>query len=128
MSQRIPTLEQAIQEYCDELHSYISDASKSVNGCRTRLDISLMSMHELEQQCDYWEKAVIASIEEDKAREERAIVMFEKLVTDTIKMGASDRDTAIQWISETTTYSLMPGLESLCHIHDLPYNYFTNAS
>ena len=94
MNPVIPT----IAELKDDLYGYISDASKDAQGFRTRMDISGMTIEQLMVEADYWESRVVEAIAEEREREAEAIVEFEKLVADTIAMGAGDRETAIRWL------------------------------
>ena len=53
----------------------------------------------------------------------RAIESFEKLVSDTIQMGARDRESALRWILDAwNDRSIFPNdYEHFCYEHNLPY-------
>ena len=89
-----------MQEFKESLYGYISDASKDAQGFRTRFDYTQFTPEELMKEAVYWEERVVEAIEEDKIREAECIEEFEKLIADTIDMGAGDRETAIRWLKD----------------------------
>jgi len=89
---RYATTEVAAQAYADELYGYISDASKDVNGCRFRMDISGMTFAELEADCDYWSNLIEQDIAAEKAYEEATLKAFMQY--------APDLETAERWAKE----------------------------
>ena len=89
---RYATAEVAAQAYADELYGYISDASKDVNGCRFRMDISGMTFAELEAECDFWSNQVEQEIAAEKAYEEETLKAFMQY--------APDEATARRWAEE----------------------------
>ena len=60
------------------------------------------------------------------AREEReqaeSIAKFEQHVTNTMCMGAGDRETALRWIMDASTAE--GDWEYFCYLNNLPYGYF----
>jgi hypothetical protein len=113
-----------IEEFKMELYGYISDASKDAMGFRTRLDISDMTVEQVMAAADYWEARVIESIEEDRIRENECIEEFEKLISETISMGAGDRETAIRWLKSSDEW--YENDESYFeYTHGLPYGYLS---
>lgn len=67
--------------------------------------------------------------EEELAREKseaQAIVRFEKLVCDTIHMGANTRETALEWIMQGSEAG--GDWEYFCYLNGLPYRYFQVAA
>jgi hypothetical protein len=84
----------------EELHSYISDTSKEVQGFRHRIDASSMTFAELQAEADYWTAQAEVAIRETRARQAMAVVDFEETVQKCIKLGAGDRATAIRWIRD----------------------------
>ena len=121
MNPVIPTM----QELKDDLYSYISDASKDAQGFRTRMDISGMTIEQLMVEADYWEGRVIEAIEEDRAREAEAVIEFEKLIADTIELGAADRETAIRWLKANDEYNEYDE-GYFEYTYGLPYGYLKN--
>ena len=97
---RYATAEVAAQAYCEDLYSYISDASKDAQGVRFRMDISGMTFAELEAECDYWSNQVAIAIEEEKYYADLAVAEFKALVARTIEMGARDEETALRWLTQ----------------------------
>jgi hypothetical protein len=89
---RYATAEVAAQAEADELYGYISDASKDVNGCRFRMDISGMTFAELEAECDFWSNLVEQEIAAEKAYEEESLNAFIQY--------APDMETAERWLEE----------------------------
>lgn len=51
-----------------------------------------------------------------------AVKKFEQHVTNTICMGARNRETALRWIMEASNAD--GDWEYLCFLNDLPYGYF----
>ena len=58
---------------------------------------------------------------EERVREQEAIVAFERHVINTILMGARDRETALRWIMDASVCN--GDWEFLCYTHGLPYKY-----
>ncbi|MEI6567945.1 MAG: hypothetical protein WCR20_14805 [Verrucomicrobiota bacterium] len=71
-------------------------------------------------------KAMEASCDEEKEREDRAVVAFEALVTKTINSGAKTREAALRWIMESSRCD--GDWEYLCFTHGLPYSYFKKVA
>jgi hypothetical protein len=61
-----------------------------------------------------------------KAAETEAIEKFEKHVTDTICMGARNRETALRWIMDASNAN--GDWEYLCYDLGLPYHYFRKVA
>lgn len=97
---RYATAEVAAQAWCEDLYSWISDASKDAQGFRHRMDISGMTFAELEAECEYWENQVDISIQYEKEQSDRAVKEFKALVARTIELGAKDEETALRWLTE----------------------------
>jgi hypothetical protein len=110
-----------IAELKDDLYSYISDASKDVNGVRTRFNYKEATVEYLMAEVEYWNGRVIESIEEDRLREAAAIERFEALIAKTIDMGAKDRETAIRWLTSIDDWYRDP--DYFCYEYGLPYGY-----
>lgn len=118
-SMDIFTVEQYERE---SLISYISDAHKDAYGFRPRgyYDYDSMTMSELEAVADQLSEAVTCAIEEEKAREARAVAEFEALIAETIELGANDRATAIRWICDGIDHG--GDLGFVCYHYGLPYS------
>lgn len=64
------------------------------------------------------------SIQQERREKEEAIAKFEKRISDTIKLGAGDTDTAIRWILEGENFSLNDyqyGADYVSFHFNLPY-------
>jgi len=61
-----------------------------------------------------------------KAAETEAIDRFEQHVTNTICMGARDRETALRWIMDASNAN--GDWEYLCYDLGLPYHYFRKVA
>ena len=70
-----------------------------------------------------YSKIVFAQQAEDEAN---AIVRFEQLVSDTIAMGARNRETALRWVMDGSDAG--GDWEYLCFQYGLPYGYFKKAA
>ena len=83
------------------------------------------TLERLEAEAASIEAAVVRSIEEDKQREDAAIVRFEMAVAATIAIGASDRETAIRWLADANgdLYGDRVDNSSFEYSHGLPYGY-----
>ena len=88
---RYATAEVAAQAYADDLHSYISDASKDAWGFRYRGPFPT-TFAELEAECDYWEAQIRQDLEAEKAYEEATLQAFMQY--------APDLETAERWAKE----------------------------
>lgn len=84
---------------------------------------------ELRAECDRIEAAVVESINEDRARKQRAIDAFERTIEIALEAGAPNRDTAYRWAKEAAwgdadEIDRMYGNEYLEYSNGLPYGYF----
>ena len=83
----------------EQLRTYISDMHKDAYGFRPNLsNYSGLSESELREELDRLAEIVEEEIERDVKRREQSVKDFEKLVADTIELGAGDRATALRWI------------------------------
>ena len=112
--------EMSEQEQLSAIHY---DFYKDVHGIRPRwMNYSVMSVDELKAELDQLQKDADRVAIEEAARQKEAIAKFEQHVTNTICMGARDRETALRWIMDA---SICNGdWEFLCYDHGLPYGYF----
>jgi hypothetical protein len=109
----------------DDLYQFISDASKDATGCRLRLDITHMTVEELQAEADYWSARAQEACEDELARQADAIAAFEASVRSAIECGAPTRADAIRWLWEGFKASdpdmAAYGPEAFDHAHGLPY-------
>ena len=104
------------------LINYIYDGFKDAYGFRNRsYDFDNMTMAELEAEADRISEAVGQRIEEDRKAEEAAVERFEQLLTDTMAMGAGDRETALRWIRDADEWNSDPGYMEF--EYGLPYGW-----
>ena len=107
----------------EQLQCMLWDAYKDAHGVRPRfMNMDAMSVEDLKKEIDY----CCAVIEENNIREAEeqkiAIEKFEQHVTNTICMGARDRETALRWIMDASNAD--GDWEYFCYLNGLPYGYF----
>lgn len=111
----------------DQLAATYYDFYKDVHGIRPRwMNLDAMTEQELEAELDLLEKEAKVVFAREKAEQEEAIARFEKHVTNTICMGARDRETALRWIMDASNAN--GDWEFLCYDLGLPYGYFRKAA
>ena len=111
----------------EQAHSIYWDMYKDAYGFRPRqIDTSGWTLAEF--QAEFANLQVVIEREEDqrKVSEAEAIAKFEQHVTNTICMGARDRETALRWIMDASNAN--GDWEYLCYDLGLPYHYFRNAA
>ena len=105
------------------LETTIWDMYKEVHGIRPRfMDMSSMSIKELEAEIDSLDKQLTEVIAREKAAQAESITAFEKHVVNTICMGAGNRETALRWIMDGSEAG--GDWEYFSYLHGLPYSYF----
>lgn len=104
-----------------ELMSYISDAHKDAYGFRPRgYNFAEWSIAQLEEEADRLSDVVVATIEQDKIREQQDIEKFERNIEELIDMGAGNRETAIRWICDGINHG--GDLTYVCYELGLPFS------
>ena len=99
------------------------DMYKDAYGVRPRgIDTSAWSESEFMAEFDTLAKVIEAEEIARKEAEAIAVQKFEQHVTNTICMGARDRETALRWIMDASTAS--GDWEYFCFLNGLPYGYF----
>jgi hypothetical protein len=116
---RCVTVEDAAIEYADELYSYISDVSKEATGQRSRFDHTLMTIAELEAECDYWTRAADEAAAEEKILGSRRVEEFQALLQHTIELGAGDEVTALRWLTQDEEFYHSQNVESWVYNHGI---------
>jgi hypothetical protein len=92
---------QAIVPTREDLQDFIYYRHKDAYGVKGRhYDFDTMSYDELEAEAIRIDEAANAQAKHEQELEARAWEQFKQRVRDTIKMGASNRDTAVRWILE----------------------------
>lgn len=83
----------------EELRDLFSDMYKDAHGMRPRfVDTSAWGEAEYEKEFSYLQGIITRDLEEQSVREQGAAALFEKRVTETIALGARNRETAMKWI------------------------------
>jgi hypothetical protein len=99
------------------------DMYKDAYGVRPRgVDTSAWSESDFMAEFDTLAKIIEAEYIARKEAEAIAVQKFEQHVTNTICMGARDRETALRWIMDASTAS--GDWEYFCFLSGLPYGYF----
>lgn len=96
-----------------ELEEYIYDAHKTAFGVKGRhYDFAAMSLQELKDEADYISKACDEAMKLEKEMADKAIEDFNKVVQDTIELGAGDEETALRWLTQDEKFYHIQCLES----------------
>ena len=103
------------------------DMYKDAYGVRPRgVDTSAWTLAEFQAEFADLGRVIADNENQRKVFEADAIEKFEKHVTDTICMGARDRETALRWIMDASNAN--GDWEYLCYDLGLPYQYFRKAA
>ena len=103
------------------------DMYKDAYGVRPRgVDTSTWTLADFDAEFQLLGEIIKQEDIARKAAETEAIEKFEKHVTDTICMGARDRETALRWIMDASNAN--GDWEYLCYDLGLPYHYFRKAT
>ena len=112
----------------DEMLSTISDLAKDAYGTRSACpDVSGMSYEELSVVYDRMVDAVNAAAVAEQEGEKKRIEAFEKLVANTIELGAGNRETAIKWLMDAENDSYIDN-DYFCYKYGIPYGYLDKAA
>lgn len=99
------------------------DFYKDVNGFRPRhIDTSSWTLADFDREFQLLGQQLEVNNQAEAVAEAEAVAKFEQHVTNTICMGAGDRETALRWIMEAS--SANGDWEYLCFDLGLPYHYF----
>jgi len=103
------------------------DMYKDAYGVRPRgIDTTDWSLEQFEKEFEFLGKVIEQEEIARKAAEAEAIEKFEKHVTNTICMGARDRETALRWIFDASQAD--GDEEYFCFLNGLPYGYFRKVA
>jgi len=103
------------------------DMYKDAHGVRPRgIDTSTWSLEDFRKEFDYLGQVIDREETARKSAEAEAAVKFEQHVTNTICMGAGDRETALRWIMDASDAG--GDWEYFCYLNGLPYGYFNKAT
>lgn len=112
---QMPTLEQAQCQFWDMY--------KDAYGVRPRgIDTSTWTLEDFRKEFTLLGEIIDREERERIASEAEAVKKFEQHVTNTICMGARDRETALRWIMDASEAN--GDWEYFCYLNGLPYGYF----
>ena len=113
--------------YKEQLAAEHYDFYKEVHGIRPRwMSYDAMTEEELEAEMAQLSKEADYVFAEEKRIQEENVAKFEQHVTNTICMGARDRETALRWIMDASEAD--GDWEYFCYLNGLPYGYFKVAA
>jgi hypothetical protein len=103
------------------------DMYKDAYGVRPRgVDTSTWTLADFDAEFQLLGEIIKQEDIARKAAETEAIDRFEQHVTNTICMGARDRETALRWIMDASNAN--GDWEYLCYDLGLPYHYFRKVA
>jgi hypothetical protein len=103
------------------------DMYKDAYGVRPRgVDTSTWTLADFDAEFQLLGEIIKQEDIARNAAETEAIEKFEKHVTDTICMGARNRETALRWIMDASNAN--GDWEYLCYDLGLPYHYFRKVA
>jgi len=103
------------------------DMYKDAYGVRPRgVDTSMCTLSDFDAEFQLLGEIIKQEDIARKAAETEAIEKFEKHVSDTICMGARNRETALRWIMDASNAN--GDWEYLCYDLGLPYHYFRKVA
>lgn len=103
-----------------------SDMHKDAYGFRPRHDTSSWTLGDFEQEFAVMQAQIKQDLDHEAREQAQAISRFEQHVTNTICMGARDRDTALRWIMDASDAN--GDWQYFCYLNGLPYGYFKQAA
>jgi len=103
------------------------DMYKDAHGVRPRgIDTSTWTLQDFQLEFASLEAVIVREEAQRKVAEKEAVDKFEQHVTNTICMGARDRETALRWIMDASNAN--GDWEYLCYDLGLPYQYFRKVA
>lgn len=100
-----------------------SDFYKEAHGFRPRhVNTDTWTEADYEREFEQLSQVCKENLQREAAQEAEAVKKFEQHVTNTICMGARDRETALRWIMDASTAD--GDWEYFCYLNGLPYHYF----
>ena len=103
------------------------DMYKDAHGVRPRgIDTSTWTMQDFQLEFASLEAVIVREEANRQVAEKEAVDKFEQHVTNTICMGARDRETALRWIMDASNAN--GDWEYLCYDLGLPYHYFRKVA
>ena len=103
------------------------DMYKDAHGVRPRgIDTSTWTEYAFQVEFEHLALIIQANDIQRQEAEKEAVDKFEQHVTNTICMGARDRETALRWIMDASNAN--GDWEYLCYDLGLPYHYFRKVA
>jgi hypothetical protein len=103
------------------------DMYKDAHGVRPRgIDTSTWTMQDFQLEFASLQEVIVREEANRQVAEKEAVDKFEQHVTNTICMGARDRETALRWIMDASNAN--GDWEYLCYDLGLPYQYFRKVA
>jgi hypothetical protein len=103
------------------------DMYKDAHGVRPRgIDTSTWTMQDFQLEFASLQEVIGREEANRQVAEKEAVAKFEQHVTNTICMGARDRETALRWIMDASNAN--GDWEYLCYDLGLPYQYFRKVA
>ena len=103
------------------------DMYKDAHGVRPRgIDTSTWTLQDFQLEFASLQEVIVREEANRQVAEKEAIAKFEQHVTNTICMGARDRETALRWIMDASNAN--GDWEYLCYDLGLPYHYFRKVA
>ena len=111
----------------EQAQSIFWDMYKDAHGIRPRgIDTSTWTLADFQLEFASLQEVIVREQANRQVAEKEAIAKFGQHVTNTICMGARDRETALRWIMDASTAN--GDWEYLCYDLGLPYQYFRKAA
>ena len=103
------------------------DMYKDAHGVRPRgIDTSTWTLQDFQLEFASLQEVIVREEANRQVAEKEAVAKFEQHVTNTICMGARDRETALRWIMDASNAN--GDWEYLCYDLGLPYHYFRKVA
>ena len=116
---------------CTQIAHYLYDEHRSAYGTKGRhyglwneqgeIDLTRWTLVQLEMEADRLSVAVAQQMEYEHQMEQAAVREFEKLLEETVTMGAGNQETALRWLVEADEWNRDPG--SMEYTYGLPYGW-----
>ena len=111
----------------EQAQSIFWDRYKDAHGIRPRgIDTSTWTLADFQLEFASLQEVIVREQANRQVAEKEAIAKFEQHVTNTICMGARDRETALRWIMDASNAN--GDWEYLCYDLGLPFHYFRKAA
>jgi hypothetical protein len=111
----------------EQYEASYSDFYKEAYGFRPRhVDTGTWTEADYEREFDQLAKVCNENAAREAEQEAEAVAKFERHVTNTICMGARERETALRWIMDASTAD--GDWDYFCYLNGLPHGYFRKVA